>query len=93
MQTALTPDAFCAYPRDPWQGDDMSRREIDWDKVFQAGRKLGAGERAMNSWKQRLAVPHKYRVYLVRESRGAFTLSDFEALDRKRGREVREQRT
>jgi hypothetical protein len=68
----------------------MEKDEIDWSDIInwelvrEIGVMQGATRHAVNKWKQRKMVPHKWRSYLVRGTGGDISWLQFEMMDRAR---------
>ena len=60
----------------------MAKKSIDWDLVERLAVKLGVSQYAINKWRSRQTVPHKWRPQLIFMSAGALTWADFENLDK-----------
>jgi hypothetical protein len=59
----------------------MEDVEIDWDLVRSIGMMQGATRHAVNKWKQRKMIPHKWRSFLVRGTGGDISWLQLEAMD------------
>jgi hypothetical protein len=60
----------------------MIKRTIDWDLVERAALQLGVSRFAVDKWRQRQTVPHKWRPHLVIHTNGAISWKQFELLDK-----------
>lgn len=60
----------------------MKKYAIDWDIVERAALRLGVSQFAVDKWRQRQTIPHKWRPLLILETAGGISWKQFEALDR-----------
>lgn len=55
------------------------KNELDWEAVKAAGHMLGLKTRAVESWRERRAVPFKWWVPIVRVTAGKVTFKQLES--------------
>ena len=60
----------------------MRKPAIDWDIVERAALQLGVSQFAIDKWRQRQTIPHKWRPHLILATAGGITWKHFEMLDR-----------
>jgi hypothetical protein len=60
----------------------MKKSVIDWDLVETTAQKLGVSQFAIDKWRQRQTIPHKWRPHLILATAGGITWKQFEMLDR-----------
>ena len=60
----------------------MKKPAIDWDIVERAALQLGVSQFAIDKWRQRQTIPHKWRPHLILATAGGITWKQFEQLDR-----------
>ena len=60
----------------------MNKRTINWDLVEEAALQLGVSRFAVDKWRQRQTIPHKWRPHLVIHTNGAISWKHFELLDK-----------
>lgn len=65
----------------------MTKKAIDWELVERAALQLGVSQFAIDKWRQRQTIPHKWRPQLILATAGGITWKQFEQLDRQ-GRKV-----
>ena len=56
-----------------------SMTQLDWSLVKEAARSLGVREKALEKWWQRKSVPHKWRLPLIRKTKGKISAEAFES--------------
>lgn len=56
----------------------MTKPELDWGLINTVGERLGAGPEARKKWRQRGKVPFKWRILIVKDVGGLFSIDDFE---------------
>lgn len=55
---------------------------FDWDLIGAIAVSLGVGPRALEKWRERGSVPHKWRLPIIRASDGRVSLDAFDAMDK-----------
>jgi hypothetical protein len=60
----------------------MTKKAIDWDLIEQAALQLGVTRFAVDKWRQRQTIPHKWRPHLVIKTGGMVSWKHFELLDK-----------
>jgi hypothetical protein len=60
----------------------MKKPAIDWDIVERAALQLGVSQFAIDKWRQRQTIPHKWRPHLILATAGGITWKQFEMLDK-----------
>jgi hypothetical protein len=63
-----------------------AKRIIDWELVDRLAEGLGVDYWARRKWIQREHIPYKWRVPLLKASKGSISIEDFDLLDRRRRR-------
>ena len=56
----------------------MVERTLEWKVIEVTARKLGVGEKALEKWRERRSVPHKWRIAIIRASEGLVSIDDFD---------------
>ena len=52
--------------------------ELDWELIGDVARSLGVRDRALEKWRERKSVPHKWRLPIIRQSEGRISLDAFD---------------
>jgi hypothetical protein len=60
----------------------MTKKAIDWELVERAALQLGVSQFAIDKWRQRQSIPHKWRPQLVIHTGGVISWKQFELLDK-----------
>jgi len=65
--------------------DVFEPRSADWKVLRRFALELGIAQKAIDKWRERRKIPHRWRIPLVRISGGIIPLSLFDALEKDAG--------
>lgn len=60
----------------------MPKQVIDWELIERVALGLGVSRFAVMKWRQRQAIPHKWRPHIVIATSGVVSWKQFEQLDK-----------